>query len=447
MPDSLVPARALVLGIGVTGRALAGALTRRGADVSVTDDAPSDGARAHAGEAGATWVEPPGDDAGWERLVGEHDAVLPSPGVPESHPVFAACRAAGVPIRAELDLAAAWDARPVVLITGTNGKTSVTTLVTDMLVASGIRAVAAGNIGTPLVAAIDDPSAQAFVVEASSFQLTFASAHRPVVATWLNFAPDHLDVHRDLAGYEAAKARIWANHAAGGLAVANADDPVVAAHAPAGERTQTFGLEHPADWHVADGWLVGPGDLRLIAVDALVRDLPHDLSNALASAATALGAGGTVDGIRSALRAFRGLPHRVQLVGEAGGVRWYDDSKATAPHATRAAVSGFASAVLIAGGHNKDLDLGELGALAPHLRAVVAIGEAAAEVEAAFAGRVPTARATSMDQAVAEAAALARPGDAVVLSPACASFDWYRSYAERGDDFQRAVREHLAAAS
>ncbi|MCB1269664.1 MAG: hypothetical protein KDB19_16200, partial [Microthrixaceae bacterium] len=217
------------------------------------------------------------------------------PGIPERHPLFGAARIARVPVRTELDLAAAWDDRPIGLITGTNGKTTVTTLVTEALEASGIAAMAAGNVEVPLVEAIADDGPQVFVVEASSFRLTHATAHRPAVATWLNFAPDHLDVHLDLEGYEAAKARVWANHDEGGLAVANADDPVVARHAPRGDRTQTFGLTAPADWHVADGCLRGPDGLELVAVDELARSLPHDQANALAAAATAIGLGAEVE--------------------------------------------------------------------------------------------------------------------------------------------------------
>jgi len=442
--SALVPHRALVLGLGVTGTAVAAALVQRGSVVTATDDRSGEAGRETAEALGATWVDPPED---WEALVASHDGVIPSPGIPEAHPVFAAAAATGTPIRSELDLAAAWDDRPIALITGTNGKTTVTMLVTEMLLASGLNAVPAGNVDVPLVEAIGDPATQVFVVEASSFRLTFATGHVPVAATWLNFAPDHLDVHLDLAGYEAAKARVWANHPAGGLAIANADDPVVMRWAPAGERTQTFGIREPADWRVEDGWLVGPGDLRILPTTELTRSLPHDCANALAATATALAAGASIDGVRTALRAFRSLPHRVELVGEAGGVRWYDDSKATAPHATVAALSGFSSAVLIAGGRNKGLDLRELAQLAPHLRAVVAIGEAASEIEGAFRGSVDTVVAGSMDDAVVAAAALARPGDAVVLSPACASFDWYRSYGARGDDFQRAVHAHLELAS
>ena len=440
-----VPRRALVVGLGVMGRAVARALVAHDVAVTATDDLLGDRGPEVALGCGAAWTAPPA--GAWDDLVGAHDALIPSPGLPERHPAFAAARRAGVAIRSEFDLAAAWDDRPVAMITGTNGKTTVTSLVTDMLVASGIEAVPAGNVEVPLVEAIADPGPDAFVVEASSFRLTFATAHHPVAACWLNFAPDHLDVHLDLAGYEAAKAQIWANHDQGGLAVANADDPVVMRWAPRGERTETFGATEAADWHVAGGRLRGPEGIDLLGVDELPRALPHDRLNALAAAATARGAGASLDGIRAALRTFRSLPHRVELVGEAGGVRWYDDSKATAPHATVAALRGFESAVLIAGGRNKGLDLGALAVLAPHLRAVVAIGEAAPDVARAFAGSVPTTTAASMAEAVAAARTAARPGDAVVLSPACASFDWYGGYAERGDDFQREVRAALEVAS
>jgi UDP-N-acetylmuramoylalanine--D-glutamate ligase len=178
----------------------------------------------------------------------------------------------------------------------------------------------------------------------------------------------------------------------------------------------------------------------------LFRALPHDLTNALAAAACALEAGLPLGAVQEALRAFRGLPHRVALVGEAGGVRYYDDSKATTPHAAAAALAGFESVVLICGGRNKGLDLGVLAGAAANVRSVVAIGDAADEVSAAFAGVRPVRRAASMDDAVRSAAELASPGDTVLLAPGCASFDWYGSYGERGDDFARAARDVVGAA-
>ena len=220
----------------------------------------------------------------------------------------------------------------------------------------------------------------------SSFQLAFAESFRPVVAVWLNLAPDHLDWHGGLDAYIAAKARIWANQGPADIAVVNVDDPVVleqARHAPS--RVVTFGLQNPADYTVADGWLRGP-DGPLVEVATLSRSLPHDLSNALAASAAALAAGATLDGVRAALTGFAPLPHRLTLVAYANGVRWYDDSKATNPHAAVAAVRGFDSVILLAGGRNKGLDLRELGAASDHVRAVVARGEAAPQEVDAFAG-------------------------------------------------------------
>jgi UDP-N-acetylmuramoylalanine--D-glutamate ligase len=436
----------LVLGLGITGRAVLRALVARGEGAVVVDDRPTDAGRALAEDLGIELVEAP-DAASLEALVRRTDAVLPSPGVPDHHPVFAAAAAAAVPVLSEFDLATRWDHRPHVAITGTNGKTTVTELTRAMLEASGRRAVAVGNTEVPLIAAIDDSTVDVFVVEASSFRLLHSQRYAPAVGVWLNLAPDHLDNHATLEGYTAAKARIWADQRPDQVAIGNADDPVVAAHlAAAPARHVAFGLAAGADFRTEGDRLVLDDGSTLATVDELHRAFPHDLANALAAAAGTVHGTGSAAGARTALLAFRGLPHRVSLVGEAGGVRWYDDSKATAPHATSAALRGFDSVVLIAGGRNKGLDLRELAAAADHVRAVVAIGEAAGEVAAVFDGRRPVREASSMDHAVQEAASLARTGDVVLLSPACASFDWYGSYAERGDDFVRAVREHLAGA-
>ena len=436
----------VVLGLGATGQAVVRALVAHGERAVVVDDHPTPAGRALAAELSVELIEAPAAGA-LAALVARAGAVVPSPGVPDHHPVFAAASAAGVPVISEFDLAGRWDDRPLVAITGTNGKTTVTELTRAMLAASGRRARAVGNTELPLVAAIDDPAVDVFVVEASSFRLLHSQRFAPIVGTWLNLAPDHLDNHASLDAYIAAKARLWADQTSEQVAIGNADDPVVLAHlAVAPARHVTFGLGPTADCRLAAGRLVvGDGEL-LADVAELPRAFPHDLANALAAAASAVHGGGTVAGAHDALVAFQGLPHRVTLVGESGGVRWYDDSKATAPHATRAAVRAFPSVVLIAGGRNKGLDLRELADDADHIRAVVAIGEAGPDVAAAFDGVRPVRTATSMDDAVATAAALARTGDSVLLSPACASFDWYGSYIERGDDFVRAVHDHLASA-
>jgi UDP-N-acetylmuramoylalanine--D-glutamate ligase len=432
------------VGLGVSGAAVARALNERGYDVAVVDDHPTDAVRARRVELsplGIDVVTKP-DASALAVLVHDADLVVPSPGVPPRHPVFSIARDRGVSVVGEVELASRWADRPIVAITGTNGKTTVTGMVTDMLVASGVAAVAAGNIGVPLAEAAAGP-AEMLVVEVSSFQLELTEEFHPSVAVWLNLAPDHLDWHPDLESYGRAKARIWARQHADDTAVVNADDAAVqewASTAPS--RVVSFGLE-TADFRVDGGVLRTPGGTEIIDVASLQRSLPHDLENALAASAAALAAGAELDGVRSALRDWKGFPHRVALVGDAGGVQWYDDSKATNPHAALAALRGFGSVVLVAGGRNKDLDLSVLAQAADRVRAVVAIGESAPDVEKAFAGLRPVTVAMSMDDAVRAAAAYAEPGDAVLLSPGCASFDWYRSYGERGDDFARAVGQLL----
>jgi UDP-N-acetylmuramoylalanine--D-glutamate ligase len=434
----------LVYGLGVTGAAVAEALVRHGEPLVAVDDRPSDTAVSLASELGVRLVA--GPDAGaLAELVGSAAAVVPAPGLPAQHPLFSLARDQGVPVLSEFDLAAKWDARPWLAITGTDGKTTVTELTRLMLEASGIAAAAVGNTEVPLVAAIEDPAVDVFVVEASSFRLDHSLRFAPAVGTWLNFASDHLDNHPSLDAYEAAKARIWRDQDSSAVAVGNLDDPVVARHLSAAPARQVgFGTGPDADFRVADGALVGP-EGELCRVAELRRSYPHDLLNALAAAATALNGRASVEGVRAALLAFGGLPHRVALVGEAGGVRYVDDSKATTPHAVLAAVAGFESVVLICGGRNKGLDLSVLATASDRLRSVVAIGEAADEVVAAFTGHVRVDVAGSMEQAVALAKAAAEPGDTVLLSPGCASFDWYGSYGERGDDFVRVVLKQVGA--
>lgn len=444
---------ALVVGLAVTGSAAARHLTERGHRVVAVDDRPDAGTRRRAEELGVALVERP-SRARWAELAAGAELVVVSPGVPAGHVALSLA----VPTVSEVELAgraARERGLPVVAVTGTNGKTTVTTMVARMLVASGRRAVAAGNIGTPLLEAVAG-DAEVVVAEVSSFQLALTQRFRPEVGVWLNLAEDHLDWHPSLEHYVAAKSRIWANHGGDDVAVGNAEDPVVSAHLPRGRAGSvvTFGLGRGApapapDYHVAGGWLVGPAGDGIVAVDQLWRALPHDVANGLAATAAARAAGAGPAACRSVLTGFEGLPHRVELVAEAGGVRWYDDSKSTTPASVVAALAGFESVVLIAGGRNKGLDLGVLAGAASSLRAVVAIGEASGEVEAALAPpggpRPGVARAATMDEAVALAGAAARPGDVVLLSPGCASFDWYPSFADRGRDFARLVARHVAA--
>ena len=331
-------------------------------------------------------------------------------------------------------------------ITGTDGKTTTTEMATAMLRAAGLRAEPLGNTDTPLVeASVGGPHADldVLVVECTSFRLRWTETFRADAAAWLNLAPDHLYWHESMATYEASKARIFELQGSDDTAIGFLDDPVVMRHLDAAPgRRRTFGLDG-ADYRSEAGALVGP-DGPIAAIGDMRRSLPHDITNALAAAALVLEtrlAG--ADAIESALGGFVAAPHRLELVGEGDGVRWYNDSKATTPHAASAAVRAFESLVLIAGGSRKGVDLAPMAAGAGRVRAVVAIGEAAPDVRAAFTGRTRVLDAGSMADAVRIAGEVASRGDAVVLSPGCASFDWYGGYPERGDDFRRLVHERL----
>ena len=466
----------LVVGLGVSGAAVARHLLSEGFDVMAADDGGGLDAESTAATLGIELVLAPDVEA-WSAMCAAVDEVVVSPGVPAGHRLFSIGSA--VPIIGEVELAWRRSVGPMVAVTGTNGKTTVTTLVAEMLEASGIRAMAAGNIGKALIDAVDgtfvttgvsarhgsessdgssietqlggredEPPPYLLVAEVSSFQLALTEKFHPTVATWINFSEDHLDWHPDMEHYRSAKARIWANAGPGDVVVANAEDQVVMAAAAAprskGARVETFGITR-GDWSVANGVLTAPGGGPIVPIKDLPRSLPHDQANALAASATAVAAGASLAACRSVLENFRGLPHRVELVSEARGVRWYDDSKATTPGAVLAALRGFDSVVLIAGGRNKGLDLGVLREGGSRLRKVIAIGDAAVEVESAFQGLVPVSVAASMSNAVAQAADAAEPGDAVLLSPGCASFDWYSSYSARGDAFARCVHDLLLA--
>ncbi|MEX0664599.1 MAG: UDP-N-acetylmuramoyl-L-alanine--D-glutamate ligase [Acidimicrobiia bacterium] len=448
-------AEVVVVGLAVTGDALVRFLTGRGDEVTVIEDSPGSGpeyaARVQqARSMGADVVERPGA-ARTSALAASVDLVVPSPGVPDRHPAVVGARRGGVAVRSEIDLAAEVAAGrggpDLVAVTGTNGKTTVTTLTASMLAAAGVRAAAAGNIGRPLLEAVMD-DVDVVVAEVSSFQLAFTTpVFRPRAATLLNLGADHLDWHRTFDAYAHAKLNVFVHQGDDDLLVFNADDPVVAglASGARGRRVPFSVASGAATGYrvidTADGsMLVTDRDDELIALEALPRRSLPDVANALAAAALALDLGVSIEAVRGTLTTFNGLAHRMQPVTEHAGVRYIDDSKATNVHATLAAVRDLDRVILLAGGRNKGLDLGELRALAPRLRAVVAIGEAAPEVAEAFADAVQVVVADSMRDAVRAARDLAESGDTVLLSPACASFDWYSSYSARGDDFAREVR-------
>ena len=443
--------RVVVVGLRATGAVVARWCRARGDDVVVVEEQPGQpGYAERVGAAralGVTVLEGPAD---WPALVAGADLFVPSPGVRPGHPSMVAARAAGVAVRGDLDLALEAATVPSVVITGTNGKSTVTSLVSQMLERSGFRAPAVGNIGRVALEALGAPGTEPvdrLVVEASSFQLhTVTATFAPSVAVLLNLADDHLDWHGSRAAYAADKAKVFVHQRADDVLVANADDPAVvelAAGAPGRVLWCSLGPPAAGGLGWVDGGLVD--DAGTVILTAPPGAAPHDRANLAAAAAAARAAGATDRAISAAASDFRRLHHRTELVGQAGGVQFVDDSKATNPHAAIAAIRGYERVVLIAGGVSKGVDLGVLGAEHERLAAVVAIGATPGEVEAAFAGRVPTVRAASMRAAVQAARDLAVPGDTVLLSPACASFDWYESYAARGDDFQSEVLAVLGA--
>ncbi len=439
--------RALVHGLAITGASTVRALQHRGWSVTVTDDVIDDAKRGLAAEIG---VDVTGLPEALGPFVDGFELVSPAPGVPELHPLIVSARSAGVPVMSEIELAYRWELeratgpRPILAITGTDGKTSTTELTVAILRAAGMRTEAVGNTDVPFVDVLTN-DLDAFVVECTSFRLAFTQRFRADAAVWLNLAPDHLNWHSSIDTYEAAKARIFDQQSSTDVAIGFVDDPTVMRHLErAPGRHRTFGTSG-ADYHLSGTMLTGPAG-PIVDIGLMRRRLPHDITNALAASALVLETGlADASSIGAALATFEAPPHRLEPLGTADGVEWFNDSKATTPHAASTAIRAFESLVLIAGGSRKGVDLSAMAADAHRVRAVVAIGQAAPDIHAVFDGRTTVVDADSMDQAVALAASLARHGDAVVLSPGCASFDWYSGYPERGQHFRRLVHEHLAA--
>ena len=439
---------ALVFGLGIAGTAVARALVAHGIEPVLVDDKDDPRHRELAADLGVSFHAAP-DLGNLSGLVKSADFVMPTPGIAETHPLFAVAHDLGREMLSEVELAYRWEQerrggpRPMIGITGTDGKTTTTLLAAAMIRESGRRVAAVGNTETPLIAALDD-DVDVFVVECSSFRLALTRDFRVEAGVWLNLAPDHLDWHRDMESYRASKARIWSSSRSDDVAVAPSADPSIVAAARASRaRVVTFGVEEGDDYALVNGRLVAAG-AEIIDASGMPRALPHDITNSLAAAAAVLESGtGSMSGVSSALATFRPSHHRIEFVAGANGIAWYDDSKATSPHAVSTALRAFGSIVLIAGGRNKGLDLSGIARAGSAVKAVVGIGESGPEIVGHFGGRCPSALADSMDDAVAKAASFARDGDVVLLSPGCTSFDWYRNYEERGRDFADAVRRHL----
>ncbi|MEM6793204.1 MAG: UDP-N-acetylmuramoyl-L-alanine--D-glutamate ligase [Acidobacteriota bacterium] len=476
-PSPLPWRHALVYGLGLSGRAAAQLLRARGVAVTAVDRRPASSLEldaAFAGDAGfraLTGAENPAEaEIDWREI----DGVVVSPGVPPQKPLLEAARAAGVPVIGEVELAFRHAEGPVVGITGSNGKSTTTALTGAMLRAlrgdGGVRVC--GNIGDPfsgqLTSAPDakdgapeasDSAPLLHVVELSSFQLETVDRFHPVAGALLNLASDHLDRHPDFKTYRDAKMRLFARQGEGDLAVNNADDPRVreAAGALAG-RVRLFSRTGPVeDGCFLDGDTVmeiAPGSppLPLFAATDVPLPGPHNLENAMAAALLARALGAEPVHLRRGLHGFSGLPHRLQLVREIGGVVWFDDSKGTNPAATLGSLSGFEDGrvLIILGGIFKGGDLEGLCRLvARKARVAYLIGESAELFERAlrpFPGMITTLeRAGTLANAVEGASQTARPGETVLLSPACSSFDQFTDYSERGRVFQRLVHETAEA--
>jgi UDP-N-acetylmuramoylalanine--D-glutamate ligase len=306
----------------------------------------------------------------------------------------------------------------MVAVTGTDGKTTTVSMIEAILNASGHRAIACGNTEVPLVEALEH-DVDIFVVEAASFRLAYTEQFRGVSSAWINLAPDHLDWHRSMESYESSKARLWRHVRSDDVAVGFANDDVVMKHLrQAGCRQVVFGATE-GDYRLIDGHLSGPTGAIMDAAK-LRRSLPHDITNALAASAVVLEAGLAVAAdVDRALQQFLPPHHRIEFIVEHQGVRWFDDSKATTPHAAVTAIRGFDSVVLIAGGRNKGLDLAVMASESARIRSVIALGEAADEVASAFHDKVSVTVVTSMHDAVAAAQREAQACDVEIGRASC----------------------------
>ena len=442
---SRAPSRILVVGLGRSGLAAAELAARDGAEVWATDLR----SERELGEALH------GLPSGTRRFLGGHpescldgvELLVSSPGVAPSAEILEAARRRGVPVVTEVEFA--WShcpERPTVAVTGSNGKSTVTVLAAAMLNASGVSAATGGNLGTAASALVLTGGWECWVLEVSSFQAELLTELRPSVGVFLNFSQDHLERHPDMASYLAAKRRLFSFQTSGDVAVLNADDAAVAA-TPSLARRLMFSLERPAD-----AWLNGErlriGDRTLMERSRCSLAGIHNVANGLAAALAALELGATPEGVVRTLETFRGLEHRHLTVHEANRVRWVDDSKATNVGAAIAALRGYPerSVHLILGGQAKGQDF---TTMIPEVRRrtvrVYVIGVDGPSIAAMLADAAPVEECGTLEEAVARARREARPGQWVLLAPACASFDQFSGFAQRGERFAALAREEGVA--
>jgi UDP-N-acetylmuramoylalanine--D-glutamate ligase len=439
--------RVLVVGLARTGLAAAKVLARRGAHVTVTDARPPWELRADMGDLLANKI---GVELGLHResTFLKQDFIVVSPGVLPDMPQLQAARARNIMVVSEIEVASWLLEAPMLGITGSNGKTTTTALLGEILEASAFPTFVGGNIGVPVISAVDDVPPDALVVtELSSFQLEATVNFRPHVAALLNITPNHLDRHPSLDAYIRAKARIFANQTADDFAILNADDPTVMSLVPSiTARKVLFSRlrELPDGLFVEDGHIVyRAGNLERVLLSTKEIALRGDFNveNVMAAAAAACVVGADFEAIRQAIAAFRGVEHRLEFVREMGGVQYYNDSKATSVDAAVKGLSAFGGGVhLILGGKDKGAPYAPIRQLLEgRVRGIYLIGAAAERIEQQLAGTVPLHMAGDLETAVVQAFEHAMPGDVVLLSPACASFDQFQDYEQRGRVFKQIV--------
>lgn len=434
-----------IIGLGLSGEAAAELLLRQGQAVTVFDDRAGGDREERADRLrsrGAAVRLGPGAAEGWE---GYATAVV-SPGIPPGHPLLLRARREGTPVISEVELASRFLRGRLVAVTGTNGKTTTVSLLVEIFRRSGREAAAGGNIGYPLSrVALEAGDTPVVVAEISSFQLENVAAFRPGTAVFLNLAPDHLDRYPSVREYGAAKLKIFARQGRGDNAVIPGEladflSPAV----PPGVRKITWG--EGGEIRFQRGKLVSgfPGGEEVILPEAEIAvSSPAFRSAALAAAAAARAEGVGGEAIAAALKSFPGLPHRLEYLGEVGGVGFYNDSKATNPAAAAAALEALDRPVTwLAGGRNKGLDFSYFRSFLPGpVKRAILIGESREELGRVLEGRVPFGYADTLREAVTGAFRKAEPGEAVLLSPGCASFDMFEDYRARGDSFRKLVRE------
>ncbi|MBD3349265.1 MAG: UDP-N-acetylmuramoyl-L-alanine--D-glutamate ligase [Candidatus Eisenbacteria bacterium] len=451
--DDWTGRRVVVVGLARSGRAAVELLLSEGARVTATDAKPAEELAIPVDEwtSAGVRLELGGHPAG--VLHGAETVVL-SPGVPSDAPVVADALSRGLPVIGELELAYRLSSATWLAVTGTNGKTTTTALLGELMSRSGRRTAVAGNIGAAASGEITRVPEDGYVVaEVSSFQLDTIDTFEPRAALLLNITEDHMDRYDSFRAYAESKRRIFENQGPRDYAVLNIDDPLVAEISrlleatvvPVSTKTEVEGGVFVRDGHMISR--VRDSERTVIPVEKLGLPGPHNLANASAAAAAAIAMGVDVEAVADVLAGFRSLQHRMEPVAESGGVLYVNDSKATNVESVICALSTYDRPIVwIAGGRDKDADFGALaGLVSERVKVAVLIGEAAPKIERALRESTSFERSGSLESAVEKAAAAAAPGDVVLLSPACASFDMFRDYEDRGDRFREAVRARVSA--